>query len=90
MKKLASFIPFGLCILLFACSSGKETASSVAQKWCDLNGKEYRAANDEEKNKARAAKESFEKEMEVKYSDKAFIEEVKKEVEKCEDASEGR
>lgn len=91
MRKYISVAAFVITILLFACSNGKESASSIAKKWCELNGKEYRASSDEERNKARAARESFEKDLIAKYkSDEAFRIEVEAEVEKCEDASEGR
>ena len=73
-----------------ACSS-KETASSIAQKWCDLNGKVFKAEEGPAKETAKAARKDFEKKMEEKYKDdKVFMDEVGKEVEKCEDASEGR
>jgi uncharacterized protein YjbJ (UPF0337 family) len=77
-------------LLISSCGGGKETAASIAQKWCDLNGKAYKAEG-AAKEAAKAAKDKFEKEMEAKYkSDKAFMDEIGKEVEKCEDASEGR
>lgn len=79
------------CLLLISCGAKKETAASIASKWCDLNGKAYKAAEGPEKEAAEAARKKFEKEMEEKYKDnKAFMDEVGKEVEKCEDASEGR
>jgi cell division protein FtsB len=81
---------FAFCLSFTACG-GKESAASVAKKWCELNGKAYKAAEGAEKEAAEAAREKFEKEMEEKYKDdKPFMEEVGKEVEKCEDASEGR
>lgn len=89
LKKLSVFA-FGLGFLLLSCGSKKETAASVAQKWCELNAKAYKAEG-AAKEAAEAAREKFENEMEEKYKDnKAFMEEVEKEVEKCEDASEGR
>lgn len=76
--------------MLMSCGSKKETAASVAQKWCDLNAKAYKAEG-AAKEAAEAAREKFENEMEAKYKDnKAFMDEVEKEVEKCEAASEGR
>ncbi len=86
----------GLILISFAffftsCGGGKDTAASIAQKWCDLNGKEYKMEDGPAKEAAKAAREKFEKEMEEKYKDdKAFMDEVGKEVEKCEAASEGR
>ncbi|OSZ80501.1 hypothetical protein CAP36_04415 [Chitinophagaceae bacterium IBVUCB2] len=92
MKK--SFYGFAIIVLfvgLAACSSKKESAASIAQEWCDLNGKAYKAAEGPEKEAAEAARKKFEDNMESKYKDdKAFMEEIGKEVEKCEDASEGR
>jgi hypothetical protein len=47
------------------------------------DGAEYEAA--------KAARKKFENEMKAKYEkDEAFMKEIGKEVEKCEDASEGR
>ena len=69
----------------------KETAASIAQQWCDLNAKLFKAAEGAEKDAAKAAQKAFEDNMEKKYeNDKAFMEEIGKEVEKCEDASEGK
>lgn len=92
MKKiLFGFAVIALFLGITSCSSKKESASSIAQQWCDLNGKAYKAAEGAEKEAAQAARKKFEDEMEAKYKDdKAFMEEVGKEVEKCEDASEGR
>lgn len=87
------FFAISVAISLFfltACGS-KETPASVAQKWCDLNAKVYKAAEGPEKEAAEDAREKFENTMEEKYEDdKVFMEEVGKEVEKCEDASEGK
>jgi hypothetical protein len=79
-----------VAFFISSCGGGKETAASIAQKWCNLNGKAYKAEG-AAKDAAMAAKDKFEKEMEGKYkNDKAFMDEIEKEVEKCEDASEGR
>jgi hypothetical protein len=73
-----------------SCGGSKPSAASIAQQWCDLNGKAYKAQGPA-KEAALAAKATFEKEMEAKYkSDNAFMALIEKEVEKCEDASEGR
>lgn len=89
-KNFALIIVTAICIFFAACSS-KETASSIAQKWCDLNGKVFKAEEGPAKETAKAARKDFEKKMEEKYKDdKVFMDEVGKEVEKCEDASEGR
>lgn len=85
-----------LCLFLSACGDKKEgdkkeSAASIAQKWCDLNGKAYKAAEGSEKETAEADRKKFEDEMQGKYKDnQAFLDEVGKEIEKCEDASEGR
>lgn len=79
------------CTVLLSCSGKKETAASVARKWCDLNGKVYKATDEAEKENAKKVRENYEKTMEAKYKDnKAFMDELKKEVEKCEAASEGK
>lgn len=90
-KQLYGFVIIAFLLGMAACSSKKESAASIAQKWCELNGKAYKAADGPEKEAAEAARKKFEDEMEAKYKDdKPFMEEVGKEVEKCEDASEGR
>lgn len=90
-RKLTAATVLLFCFFLIACGGKKETAASVAQKWCDLNGKAHKAAEGPEKEAAETALDKFEKEMEEKYKDKKdFMAEVEKEVEKCEDASEGR
>jgi ABC-type glycerol-3-phosphate transport system substrate-binding protein len=86
---LTSLLIAGL--MLAACGGKKETAASVAQKWCDLNAKVYKAADGPEKEAAAKAREDYENKMEEKYKgDKAFMDQVEVEVEKCEAASEGR
>ena len=92
MYKLKTLTAILLGAILVSCSSKKETPGSIAKKWCDLNAKVHQAPDGgPEYGKAKAARESFEKEMEKKYgSDKNFMDEIEKEVEKCEDASEGR
>lgn len=68
---------------------GRETAASIAKRWCDLNGAASKAAYGPEQEKAEKALREFEDEMEKKYmKDEAFLKEIEKEVEKCEDASE--
>ena len=78
------------CSLLFACGGGKDSAASIAKKWCDLNGKVAKAEGDA-KEAARKALNDYENEMEAKYkNDEAFMKEIEREAEKCEAASEGR
>jgi hypothetical protein len=91
MKK-TFLLPFVILFLVFAsCGGGKQSAASIAKEWCDLNGKAHKAAEGAEKEAAETALKKFETDMETKYKDdKAFMEEIGKEVEKCEDASEGR
>jgi uncharacterized lipoprotein NlpE involved in copper resistance len=89
-KKLTVAVAILLSITIMSCGSKKETPASVAQKWCDLNAKAHKAS-DADKAAAEKTREKFEKDMETKYKDdKDFMKEVEKEVEKCEDASEGR
>lgn len=92
MKKICKKLPvIVLCLVLASCGGGKESAATIAQKWCDLNGKAYKAAEGPEKEAAKASVSKFEDEMEAKYKDdEAFMKEIEKEVNKCEDASEGR
>jgi len=82
---------FLACFILFACES-KRSAKSIAQKWCDLNAKVYKAPDGgPEYAAAKEALDKYEKDMEAKYEkDEAFMKEIEKEVNKCEDASEGR
>jgi esterase/lipase len=90
-KKILSAAFILACFALLSCGSKKETAASIAQKWCDLNAKAYKAAEGAEKEAAEKARSAFENEIEAKYKgDEAFMKEVETEVEKCEDASEGR
>ena len=80
-----------LCLLFVSCSGSKDTPVSIAKKWCELNGKAHKAAEGAEKETAQTVLKQFENEMEAKYKeDKAFMKQVESEVEKCEDASEGR
>lgn len=81
---------FAVALLLASCGGKKETAASIAQKWCDLNGKAHKAEG-AAKEAAEAALNKYENEMEEKYKDnKAFLKEIENEAEKCEDASEGK
>ena len=80
-----------LCLSLGACSDSKQSAKSVAQEWCDLNGKVYKAAEGPDKEAAKANLEKWQDKMEAKYKgDEAFKKEMEKEAEKCEAASEGK
>jgi len=89
-KMILSSMLLAMAIFVASCG-GKETAASIAKKWCDLNGKVYKAAEGPAKEAAQKARKQFEDEMEAKYKDdKAFMDEIGKEAEKCEDASEGR
>ena len=91
MKKSNLFLSvIILSLSLTACGGKKQSAASIAQDWCDLNGKAYKAEG-AAKESAEAERKKFEEKMVEKYGkDKAFMDEIGKEVEKCEDASEGR
>ena len=92
MKKFFTAGIILACLTFIACGGGggKESAKSIAQKWCDLNAKVHKAPDGgPEYGEAKAALDKYEKEIEAKY-DETFMKEVGKEVEKCEDASEGR
>jgi hypothetical protein len=70
---------------------GSESAASIAQEWCDLNGKAFRATTDADKTAAKDALDAFEKSLEEKYkNDETMMKAIEAEVEKCEDASEGK
>ena len=89
-KQLLSLSALALMLAMVSCGGKKDSAASIAQKWCDLNGKAFKAEGPA-KEAAEMARDKFEKEMEEKYKDKEdFMKEVGKEVEKCEDASEGK
>lgn len=92
MTKFISKIPVLIfCLVIIACSGSKDNPSSIAKKWCELNGKAFKAPEGPEKEAARTALKQFENEMEAKHKDDAaFMKEIEAEVEKCEDASEGR
>jgi hypothetical protein len=90
MKK--KFLTIGVIILcvVFTSCGGKDSAASLGKKWCDLNGKAYKAEGPA-KEAAQKALDDFENELQTKYKDdKAFMAEIEKESEKCEAASEGR
>jgi hypothetical protein len=89
MKFLIPLLLVG--VFFVSCSSEKKSAASVAKEWCDLNGKVAKAESDAARATAEANRKKFENEMEEKYkNDEAFLKEVGAEIEKCEDASEGR
>ena len=88
MPKLAVAL---FCLSLASCEGGKESARSIAKKWCELNGKAHKAAEGTAKEAAETSLSQFENEMEARYKDdKVFMKEIEKEVEKCEASSEGR
>jgi len=94
-KNLVTLPVIILYLFLAACGGGdgggKKSAASLAQKWCELNGKVTKASDDAEKEAAKAALKKWENDLEAKYKgDEAFMKEIEKEAEKCEDASEGR
>jgi len=90
-KKLSIAGAILICIAVMSCGGKKETAASIAQKWCDLNAKAYKATDGPAKDAAEMARKKFENEIEAKYKgDESFKKELEKEVNKCESASEGR
>lgn len=90
MRKNYVKLAFILSAFLFSsCGGGKDTAISIAKKWCDLNEKAYKMEDGPAREAAIAERKKFEKETEEKYKgDKAFMDEIKKEAEKCEEESE--
>ena len=91
-KKLSISVAILFCVAVLSCGSKKETAASIAQQWCDLNAKVHKAEDGSAAYEtARTARKKFEEEMQSKYEkDEAFMKEIGVEVEKCEDASEGK
>ena len=90
-KKLSIAGAILICIAVMSCGGKKETAASIAQKWCELNAKAYKATDGPAKDAAEMARKKFENEIEAKYKgDESFKKELEKEVNKCESASEGR
>jgi hypothetical protein len=88
--KYRLFIILFSSLLLFSCGK-KESAQSIAQKWCDLNAKVHNAKDETEKEAAKMEREKYEDKMEAKYKDdKNFMKEIERETEKCEAASEGK
>ena len=87
IKKFLTPAIIVLYIGFIACGSKKESAASIAQKWCDLYAKSLNGAKT-----TIAALQDYGKELALKYKDnQAFMGEIEKEViEKCKDASEGR
>ena len=92
MLKRTTFLSLLVSLLfLVSCGGGKTTPASVAQNWCDLNSKVYKASNEAERVEAEATRKKYEKDIEEKHkADNNFMIEVEKEIEKCEKASEGR
>ena len=87
--KISGFVIVSF-FLLVSCGGKKESAASIAQKWCELNAKELKDEGPA-KEGAEMARDKFEEEMGAKYKDnEEFMKQVEQEVEKCEDASEGR
>lgn len=84
MKKNVLIIFAGLLSLFLVSCGGGETAASCAKKYCELSMKYKNAASDEEKQKARQARNDYENELEKKHKgEEAFFKEFEKEVEKC-------
>ena len=91
IKVTLKIMAVALVITVVASCNSKQTPESIAQQWCDLNSKVYKAAEGPDKEVATEARKSFEKEMETKYKDdKAMMDGIMKAVEACEDASEGK
>ena len=85
------FAAIMLSIFFIACGSKSDSPEAIAKEWCELNGKTHNAPEGAEKEAARQKQKDFEKSIADKHKDdKAFMDEVEKEVNKCEAASEGR
>jgi hypothetical protein len=91
MKRTALGLVIAISFFFIACSGGKETPESIAKKWCDLNSRVTKASTPEAKEAAEQKRKEYEVSMEEKYKgDEKMRDAISKEVEKCEDASEGR
>jgi hypothetical protein len=88
-KNLIILVIIAASYSFMACNDSTASPASIATKWCNLNAKVHGATSDPEKDQAKKTLEDFEKEMEKKH-DKAFMKKVEDEIEKCENASEGR
>ncbi len=87
MKKVLAILSVIVLFLSFnACSGKKDSAASIARKWCELSTRLQNAPDGgPEYGNAKAARDKYQQEMEAKYEkDEAFMKEVKKEAEKCE------
>ena len=88
-KKIKIIAALALFFCVAACW-GKETAASIAQKWCALNANVEKEREQPAREAAEMKRKIFENEMEVKYiKNQVFMKEIRDEIEKCEDASEG-
>ncbi|HEV7780193.1 MAG TPA: hypothetical protein VGO58_02955 [Chitinophagaceae bacterium] len=91
-RKLINLLVACACLSFIACGGGKQTPQSIAKKWCNLNARLHQApAGGPEYGRAKAALNEYENEIDRKYGkDATFMDKVDEEIEKCEDASEGR
>ena len=90
MYKLIILTAVLISINFVSCSNKKETPTSIAKKWCELSHK-VDLADGEAKETAKEAVKKYEEDMEAKYGkDETFMNQIEDEVEKCEDASEGK
>ena len=90
MKKQILLLAVIFCLGLAACNNS-DSPSAIAKEWCELNGKVAKADTPEEKAKAEEKRREYENKMDEKYkNDTAMQRKIAMEVEKCEDASEGR
>ena len=91
-KFISRILLVSVCFLAFSCGNkSADSAASIAKKWCELNARVERAESDEAKDAAKTARKNYENEMDKKMGDNQTLrDEVGKEIEKCEDASEGK
>ena len=91
-RKLIIPVTAAICFAFAACGGGKQTPESIAKKWCELNAKLHQADDGGPGyQKAKTALNDYENKIDDKYGkDAAFMDKVDEEIEKCEDASEGR
>lgn len=77
MNLLKTMLPL-IMLFVFASCGGKQSAETIAKKWCSLTAQLKSAASDAEKDKAREARKAYEREIEGKYkSDEAFMSKLK-------------
>jgi hypothetical protein len=83
MNTIKKLLP-AIALFFLASCGGKPSAESIAKKWCTLNAKFKSATNDSDKEAAKEARRSYEKEIEAKYKpDEQFMSKLKELTQAC-------